>query len=389
MVDESRRRNQGKIQESSCLLHIPGRKSQRPDRRNMETVRGLVSIIVGCYNVAEWLQAKKLSCLTGQTYTNIEIILVDDGSTDDTAQVLSSLSGEDSRIRIITKENGGLGSARNSGIDAARGEYLWFYDVDDEADVHLVESNVEWMEKYGTDLNIFSFTAITPAQGLSEEVIFGDFLVENNSTLHDIFLDKLFFVRYGNGFAWNKFYRREFLERHGILFGNQRIQQDELFNLKIYPLAERVYISSAPLYNYFIYEKGNTRSRYIPKRHEIYIDVFKGLKEFAKKWAITDKRLEAYCMKRLYDGLSVSVTYNLFHPESPSSNKAKKQEFLSIVNHPAMKECIAYMSEAKGRNIEQKLYYQAISKQSFSGIRMIHFVFSNMRKLRLSSSTKL
>ena len=347
----------------------------------MKIVKGLVSIIAGCYNVESWLRKKQLSCILGQTYSNIEIILVDDGSTDGTRSLLDALSRKDNRIRIITKDNGGPGSARNAGLGAAKGEYIWFYDVDDEVAPQLVEKNVEWMKRYDTDLNIFSFTAITPWLHLSEDVTFENRLVENNATLHDIFLDKLFFVRYGNGFVWNKFYRRDFLQQNGIRFSDQRIQQDELFNLYIYPQIERVYVSSELLYNYFIYEKGNTRSHYIPKRHEIYIDVFKGLKEFAEKWDITDDRFEAYTMKRLYDGLSVSVTYNLFHPESPSSNKAKKQEFLCIVNHPAMKECIAYMSEAKGRNIEQKLYYQAISKQSFSGIRMIHFVFSNMRKL--------
>lgn len=235
----------------------------------------MTSIIIGCYNVAPWLREKRLMDIRQQSDANIEIILVDDGSTDDTPVLLQALAEEDSRIRVITKENGGLGSARNAGLEAARGKYIWFYDVDDEAEPHLVEKNVEWMTTHHTQLNIFSFKATTPAQHLTEDVIFEEQLVESNDVLHDIFLDKLFFVRYGNGFAWNKFYKRSFLENHGIRFGNQRIQQDELFNLQIYPLAQRVYISSEPLYHYYIYEQGNARSQYIPHRYAIYRSILK------------------------------------------------------------------------------------------------------------------
>lgn len=342
----------------------------------------MTSIIVGCYNVAEWLRNKELSCILGQTYHNIEVILVDDGSKDDTPLLLDTLSKKDSRILIITKENGGLGSARNTGIDAAKGEYIWFYDVDDDVDLHLVEKNVEWMEKYNTDLNIFSFTAITLSQNLTEDVIFEDFLVESNSILHSIFLDKLFFVKYGNGFAWNKFYRREFLLKNNIRFGDLRIQQDELFNLKIYPLAERVYISSEPLYKYYIYEKGNTRSQYIPNRHEIYLSVFDGLHSFADKWNIKERRFEDYSMKRLYNGITLSVLFNLFHPDSPLNKKEKKQVFINIVSHPIVRKCIDYLKDNKDRNLEQNLYYKAISKKSFFAIRMLNLVFSKMRKAK-------
>lgn len=348
----------------------------------METIKGLTSIIIGCYNVADWLRKKHLSCILQQTCKEIEVILVDDGSTDDTPHLLQSLSSKDSRLRIITQANGGLGSARNTGLDAARGEYVWFYDVDDEADLDLVKKNVKWMSDMETDLNIFSFRITTIETGLSEELNFKNRLVEDNKTLHDIFLDELFFVRHGNGFTWNKFYRRSFLNRHHIRFGHQRIQQDEVFNLQIYPLIERVYISEVPLYHYFIYEHGNTRSNYIPHRYDIYVSIYDGIAQFAKQWPLDDERLQDYALRRLYGGMALSILFNTFHPNSPLNHQEKRDEVMGILRHPKSRECINYRTTHPPKSLEQRLYLKAFLHQNFTAIRIFHNLFCSARKLK-------
>ena len=96
---------------------------------DIQNKKGLVSIIICLYNVSSYLREKKLSCIFQQTYQNLEIILVDDGSTDDTYTLCEELKDSDDRIILIRKRNGGLGSARNVGLDHAQGEYIWFYDV--------------------------------------------------------------------------------------------------------------------------------------------------------------------------------------------------------------------------------------------------------------------
>lgn len=83
-----------------------------------------VSIIVGCYNVSKWLCMGRLNDIYNQTYRNWELILVDDGSTDETPALLDAEAKKDSRIRVLHKENGGLGSARNAGMDIATGDYI-------------------------------------------------------------------------------------------------------------------------------------------------------------------------------------------------------------------------------------------------------------------------
>lgn len=342
----------------------------------------LVSIIICLYNVASFLQKKKLACILQQTYRNLEVILVDDGSTDNTYLLCEELKKSDQRIRLVRKANGGLGSARNAGLDEAQGDYVWFYDVDDDADTRLVEKNIYWMETYGSDVNIFGYHCITPYLHLSEEIRFKEREIHDNETLKSIFVDELLFVPNGNGFAWNKFYRRSFIEKYGFRFGNQRIQQDEGFNLQFYPLLNNVYISSELLYTYYIYNSGNNRSRYISNRINIYISVYNQLQSFITAWGVEDKRLEEYTYKRLYSGIVISLTYNLFHPNLKKTYKEKKTEFISILSKKQVVECLKHMQINKQLDLEQTLFVYSYLKKDFTLFFLLKSIFDSLRLIK-------
>lgn len=115
---------------------------------NMEKEKPLLSIIVPVYNVAEYLP-RCVESLRRQTYRNLEILLVDDGSTDGTGELADRLAGEDARIRVFHKKNGGSSSARNAGIDRARGEYFGFVDSDDYVEENMYELLLAAIRKYG------------------------------------------------------------------------------------------------------------------------------------------------------------------------------------------------------------------------------------------------
>ena len=343
---------------------------------------GTVSVIIGLFNVSEYLERKRLSCVLNQTWKDLEIILVNDGSTDGTLDICRRLASEDSRIRIVDKPNGGLGSARNAGLDAAEGEFVWFYDVDDEADPDLVGKNVKWMREHGTDLNIFGINFINSDTGSKDTSRFKDRLLESNEALKAVFMDELFLVPNGNGFAWNKFYRREFIERLNARFGWQRIQQDEVFNLKLYPHAERVYVSSEPLYSYYIYSGGNNRSRYIPDRILIYESIFDGIRELRDSWDLRDGRLEGYAYKRFWQGIGNSVLFNTFHPDAPSSCRWRRQQVKGILSRPKVRECLDYESLHNNFNLEGRLFLKAYRSSDFGMICLLRSIFSGLRKVK-------
>lgn len=348
----------------------------------MEGCKGKVSVVICLFNVAKYLEEKMLACILHQSWSNLEIILVNDGSTDRTLEICHSLAGEDSRIKLIDKSNGGLGSARNAGLEVASGEFVWFYDVDDEVELDLVEKNVRWMQEYGVDLTVFGMRFIYPETGREESSHFKDMLLESNEALNACFVDDLFLVPNGNGFVINKFYRRSFIESVGARFGWQRIQQDELFNLQLYPQVCRLYVSSELLYRYFIYSSGNNRSYYIPDRILIYESIYDGIRAFQDIWNLQDERVERAAINRFYQGIDNAVLFNAFHPDAPPSRKWKREEVLSILSRPKVRSCLECVSKQNTFNLEGGLFLHAYKSGSFLEICCLRTIFRTLRVIK-------
>lgn len=116
----------------------------------------LISIIVPVYNVEKYLK-ECIDSVISQTYKNLEIILVDDGSTDKSGEICDEYSKKDSRIKVIHKENGGLSDARNVALDIAKGEYIGFVDSDDYVEKDMFETLYKLAEEHNTEISSISF----------------------------------------------------------------------------------------------------------------------------------------------------------------------------------------------------------------------------------------
>lgn len=127
--------------------NLPGLKGRKERKAEMKE-QPLLSIIVPVYNIMEYLP-RCVHSITSQTYRNLEIILVDDGSTDGTGELCDKLAGEDERILVLHKENGGSSSARNLALGRAKGEYLGFVDSDDYIDSNMYEKLYEGITAFG------------------------------------------------------------------------------------------------------------------------------------------------------------------------------------------------------------------------------------------------
>lgn len=340
-----------------------------------------VSIISGIYNVSKFLKQWGLKDIIDQSFKDWELLLVDDGSTDDSWAICDEFAITDSRIKVIHKENGGLGSARNAGLDAAEGEYVWFYDVDDHAELNLLEYCVKEMDAQQLDLMMFGFRAITPDLNLEEDVHLNECLLDGQQQLCEHYLDDILFVKYGNGFAWNKFYRRSFLEKHHLRYENQRIQQDEVFNLKVYPYLERVYLSPKVFYHYYIYGTGNTRSRFIPNRFDIYVSIREHFEELRRQWNITNSRFEDYLQDRFYQSVDQTLRFNIFHPNCPWTKEEKEAEMKRVLNHPYAMESIEWKKKNM-KGIEDKVYFYAYTHFNLALLSISSKSFNCMRKLK-------
>ena len=206
----------------------------------------MISVIVPVYKSEKTL-ARCVKSLQGQTETDLEILLVDDGSPDDCPRICDDFAGRDKRIRVIHKENGGVSSARNAGIRSARGEYLLFADSDDFADAHLAERLLREME--AGDLAVCGF---------HHHYVGRDVLKVPEDVPET--QGERFLRLYGQGYLnmpWNKLFRRELA---GTFDESLSLGEDLLFNLDYLRRSAGISVVSDALYHYIQEDGGNTLS---------------------------------------------------------------------------------------------------------------------------------
>ncbi|MGM9549262.1 MAG: glycosyltransferase family 2 protein [Faecousia sp.] len=206
---------------------------------------GLISVIVPVYNVEAYLP-RCVESILAQTYGKLEIILVDDGTKDNSGAICDAYARQDDRIRVIHKPNGGLSSARNAGIDAAAGEYLSFVDSDDWIEPDMYEQMMALMGQYGVRLvcagrwDVSSETG-EKVQGLcppSDEVISGEELVR-----------RIFHWDNVDSAAWDKLYHRSLFATVRYPLGV--ICEDVPTTYRIALDAGQAAMLSRPVYNYY------------------------------------------------------------------------------------------------------------------------------------------
>ena len=322
----------------------------------------LVTVAIAAYNVERYLN-KGMDCLLNQTYKNIEIILVDDGSTDATSKMCDEIAKKDKRIRVIHKENGGLGSARNVGIDLANGEYLYFFDVDDFLDKDFIADSVKIALEKEVDLIIFGYYARFSTETQEELINLTEREIHSNEELKQVYVDELLWMKHGNGFAWNKFYKLDFLKKYNFHFGNQRIQQDEPFNMQLYPKLENVFISERAYYHYVLYVNNNAGSRYLSNKADIIEDIYRKFMDFYKEWNIYDEKVLNYIQTRFVKGMFGVITGNYYHPLCPYSKQERREKIEKIFSNRELKKCINTVNLSYGKNPINYLQGWAFRKQ--------------------------
>ncbi|GLG91691.1 glycosyltransferase [Sellimonas catena] len=176
------------------------------------------SIIVPVYKTEKYLD-KCIASILSQSYTDFELILVDDGSPDRCPQICDSYAATDDRVKVIHKENGGVSSARNCGIDVATGNYIWFVDSDDYIEPYSLEQLYKTEKGKRGDIYFFNISG-------KHELSMG--------TL-DNFLKKYYFT-YVVGFGpWNKLYKTSVIKENSLYFDTEEtIGEDLLFNISYY-----------------------------------------------------------------------------------------------------------------------------------------------------------
>lgn len=216
----------------------------------------LVSIIVPVYKVEKYLD-RCVQSLINQTYKNLEIILVDDGSPDTCGKMCDGYAQKDKRIKVIHKQNGGMSSARNAGLDIAKGEYLAFVDSDDWVHENFIQTLFDKLKEHKAD--VVCCSVIDMIENTGEEI--PNIPVQSDTAIKGTEILKKYYENYTKilTVVWNKIYKREMFEKLRYPVG--RIYEDASIILNILSSCEKIVIIPDPLYFYRKREDSIMRSK--------------------------------------------------------------------------------------------------------------------------------
>jgi glycosyltransferase involved in cell wall biosynthesis len=280
----------------------------------------LVSVIVPVYNTEKYL-TECIDSILAQTYQTIEVILVDDGSTDQSAEIAVQKSREDPRISVIRQMNQGVGSARNQGVKMAQGDYLSFIDADDWIEPDMIEQLVKSARRHNSDLVLSGWFQYSDQQD-KPKVMFPCESFELQSAMQLVPQYDMIraFMHNDNGsFPAGKLFRRTIITQNNLSFErDMAIGEDYLFLLRFFAAGERFTFVRKAYYHYR-FVSGSTINRYNPKRLQYYMYIDSHKRSLIDEYWGGDQLLanlaDAYITRRLIACLYHETMTNRLLPD--------------------------------------------------------------------------
>lgn len=296
-----------------------------------------VSVIVAVYNSENYLR-QCLDSIVNQSLKNIEIICINDGSTDKSLQILEEYEKKDKRIRVVSKENEGLGgaSARNLGLTLAQGEYVSILDSDDFFELSMLEKAVKKADETNADIVVFAGYEYDDANGACYPA--GSILNESALPNKVVFSYRdcpKYIFQISAGMAWNKLYRRSFLEKYGVKFQRIKYTDDAYFTFSHMVLAERIAVLKDKLCYYRVNSGTNQTAGLSNYPDSSYLP-YLALKESLVAWGcyrdVEQSMLNCAVafMRYFYDKISEFKAFQYLHEKF----RSEVFQLLDIVNKP-------------------------------------------------------
>lgn len=246
-----------------------------------------ISVIIPVYNAEEYLE-ECLNSVLGQSMKEIEVICINDGSTENSLNILKQFRGRDERVHIISQDNESAGAARNRGLEIARGEYLSFLDADDFFESHMLSTAYEKAKKYEADIVVFrsnQFDEKKKSYCESTWTIKDQYIPNIDVFSHKDVKENFFdcFI----GWTWDKLFRTKFIRENNIFFQNQKSINDLLFVYSALSKAERISIVQEILVHKRINNSNSISTNYSKsKTWTCFYQALLGLKKQLIQWGI-------------------------------------------------------------------------------------------------------
>lgn len=277
---------------------------------------------------------KCIDCIQNQTLDEIEIIIVNDGSTDMSGKIADELSKIDSRIIIINQENKGLSGARNTGLNAARGEYIAFIDADDWIEMQAIET----MYKYAKDNDCevvqcnHKIVKNDTVENISNEIPVYKVLNEEEI---EIYLKGQLIQGKLRTYAWDKIYKLSFLKENNLYFQDIQRFEDWYFITEVISKVEKFLIVEDCFYNYWI-EGGSLSRRYYSNYEDLVLEIHNKKQKYMLDWNLNTEPHKSDYIISLYEDILKLINY-VFDENNNLDKNIKLSKLGNIVNSKLVK----------------------------------------------------
>lgn len=320
----------------------------------------LISIIVPVFNVEKYIE-KCLKSLINQTYKNIEVIIIDDGSTDSSGIICDKYSKYDKRIKVIHRKNEGVSTARNEGMKQAKGDYIFFIDSDDYLDFDVIDKMVEELEN--ADIIKISHKLIKDNKEIRRILNVGIFSKEE-------YIEKVLTGNIG-GHSWGYLLSRDIVNE--VYFDkNTSCMEDTLFIVNCILKVDKIKCIDTSFYNHIINENGITASaNRIEKNINDYMYSLNEIEKILKKININNYYKKDILEKR----------FKLI--ESELAKCSNKKDIVKIFNNDTLNKNLINIYESSEIGILKKIYTKIILKKRYGIFKLYNTIRKKLKELKM------
>lgn len=302
-------------------------------------MKPLISIIVPVYNCEKYIK-RLIDSVLKQNYKNFELILLNDGSTDNTASILSELKND--RIKVINKQNTGVSDTRNIGMDLAKGDFICFLDADDYIEEDYLKEVINIIKKY-PNIELINFGFYSDVENVNLEILssdkisYIDRLYNNHNEIKNDFVNLWDNTMLYN--IWNKVYQTKIIKSKNIKFPSYNWGEDVEFNRLYLNQIQSLYNSSKNFYHYIRERDGAATKKYKLELFEIRKKEFFEFNKYFEEWGISKSEYYEFSCRRFIERL-LGCIENIYCSNLNFRNRYK--EIKLIINDQVTRKTLKY-----------------------------------------------
>lgn len=334
--------------------------------------RSKVSIVVPVYNAERYLK-KCVDSLLEQSYKNIEILLINDGSTDSSGEICDEYIKKHEEIKVIHKTNSGVSDTRNAGIDVASGEFIQFVDSDDFLESNMIERLVQSVN-HNVQLAICGYKSIYMSK---DTIFYTETVCPIKGRYQNIDLVKHFGELFNNGLInplWNKLYYADLIKKLNLKFNKElNMGEDLLFNLEYINACDNIEIINEQLYNYLKFNDNSLTENFKECFLQNQQMLFSSVRQFLLENNVYTQENKKFIELSYIDSM-LNCIENLFHPNSNLSSNKKRDCIEEIVYDDWLMGNIPHF---KSNNLQKNFIAYLINNKSIKAI----YIFFETKKI--------